>query len=112
MYRRACEYIRHHHERWDGDGYPDGLAGEQIPLGARIIAVADAFDAMTSDRPYRAALSRTAALEEVKRCAGAQFDPQVVEAFLASPAPTADRPTAAPGFAGSRSTVGADQPAP
>jgi putative nucleotidyltransferase with HDIG domain len=83
LYRKGCEYIRHHHERWDGKGYPDGLAGEAIPLGARIIAVADSFDAMTSDRPYRDALPREVAIEELKRCSGTQFDAQVVEAFLA-----------------------------
>ena len=57
MYRAGADIIRHHHERWDGSGYPDGIAGEAIPLGARIIAVADAYDAMTSDRPYRDALA-------------------------------------------------------
>jgi putative nucleotidyltransferase with HDIG domain len=82
LYRKGCEYIRHHHERWDGKGYPDGLAGEAIPLGARIIAVADSFDAMTSDRPYRDALPREVAIEELKRCSGTQFDTRVVEAFL------------------------------
>jgi hypothetical protein len=74
----AALLVRHHHERWDGRGYPDGLAGEAIPLGARIFAVADTFDAMTSDRPYRAALSWEAALDELQQCAGTQFDPQVV----------------------------------
>jgi HD-GYP domain-containing protein (c-di-GMP phosphodiesterase class II) len=74
--------IRHHHERWDGRGYPDGLAGEAIPRGARIVAVADAFDAMTSDRPYRPAMSPEAAFAELQRQAGSQFDPQCVDAFL------------------------------
>jgi uncharacterized membrane protein len=83
MYRKGREYIRHHHERWDGRGYPDGLAGTQIPLGARIIAVADAFDAMTSDRPYREALPQEIALAELRRGAGRQFDPDLVEAFIA-----------------------------
>jgi diguanylate cyclase (GGDEF)-like protein len=78
-----ADWVFHHHERWDGHGYPDGLSGEEIPLGARIIFVADAFDAMTSDRLYRAALSFEEAVAEVERCAGTQFDPQVVEAFLA-----------------------------
>ena len=78
-----ADWVLHHHERWDGQGYPDGLAGEGIPLGARIIHVADAFDAMTSDRLYRTALSYEAAVVEVERCAGTQFDPGVVEAFLA-----------------------------
>jgi HD-GYP domain-containing protein (c-di-GMP phosphodiesterase class II) len=71
--------VRHHHERWDGTGYPDGLRGEDIPIAARIIAVADAFDAMTTDRPYRRAVSREDALREIVRCAGVQFDPGVVE---------------------------------
>src|SRR3954453_23889980 len=78
-----AEWVLHHHERWDGHGYPDGLAGEDIPRGARIIFVADAFDAMTSDRLYRAALSFEEAVAEVERCAGTQFDPEVVSAFLA-----------------------------
>jgi HD-GYP domain-containing protein (c-di-GMP phosphodiesterase class II) len=72
-----------HHERWDGNGYPDGLAGEAIPLAARILAIADSFDAMTSDRPYRTALSVEAALEELRANAGKQFDPRLVEAFVA-----------------------------
>ncbi|MFZ0385032.1 MAG: HD domain-containing phosphohydrolase [Solirubrobacteraceae bacterium] len=76
--------IRSSHERIDGAGYPDGLASEQIPIGARIIAVCDAFDAMTSDRPYRAARTTEAALTELARCAGTQFDPKVVEAFSAT----------------------------
>lgn len=74
--------VLHHHERWDGKGYPDGLAGEQIPLPARIIAVADAFDAMTTDRPYRPALTEEGAARELRRGAGSQFDPAVVESFL------------------------------
>ncbi len=73
--------VRHHHERWDGDGFPDGLAGGQIPLLARVLAVADAFDAITSDRPYRSRRGRVEAFEEIKRCSGSQFDPLVVEAF-------------------------------
>ena len=83
MFRKGRLYIRHHHERWDGKGYPDGLAGVDIPLGARIIAVADAYDAMTSDRPYRKALPHEIALAELERGAGKQFDPAVVEAFIA-----------------------------
>jgi diguanylate cyclase (GGDEF)-like protein len=75
--------IRSSHERMDGDGYPDGRARERIPLGARIIAVCDAFDAMTSDRPHRAAMTPEAALAELVRSAGSQFDPEVVQAFLA-----------------------------
>lgn len=82
MYGPGAEIIRHHHERWDGDGYPDGLAGARIPFGSRVIAVADVFDAMTSDRPYRAALSEEVALAELARGRGTQFDPDVVDAFL------------------------------
>lgn len=75
--------IKHHHERYDGGGYPDGsLNNIKIPLGARIIAVADAYDAMTSDRPYRKAMKKEDAVAELKRCAGGQFDPEVVEAFI------------------------------
>jgi putative nucleotidyltransferase with HDIG domain len=74
--------VRHHHERWDGQGYPDGLAGEAIPLGARIFSVGDSFDAMTSDRPYRRAMSVEDARREVLRCRGTQFDPHVVDAFM------------------------------
>jgi response regulator RpfG family c-di-GMP phosphodiesterase len=75
--------VRSHHERWDGRGYPDGLAGEQIPMAARIFAVADALDAMTSDRPYRDALGWTDARREIVAQAETQFDPDVVEAFIA-----------------------------
>ena len=78
---RVAELVRHSHERWDGAGYPDALAGAEIPLGARIVAVADAFDAMTSPRPYSRGRSPEAALEELQRCAGTQFDPEVVAAF-------------------------------
>jgi HD-GYP domain-containing protein (c-di-GMP phosphodiesterase class II) len=74
--------IRHHHERWDGSGYPDGLVGPSILLGARILAVADVFDALTSDRPYRAALSRDLALAYLSEEAGRTLDPDVVVAFL------------------------------
>jgi HD-GYP domain-containing protein (c-di-GMP phosphodiesterase class II) len=72
--------VRSSHERWDGDGYPDGLAGEQIPLGSRVVAVCDAFDAMTSNRPYRQRIGEPAALAELLRCSGSQFDPEVVDA--------------------------------
>jgi putative nucleotidyltransferase with HDIG domain len=75
--------IRHHHEWWDGTGYPDGVAGEEIPLDARIIAVADAFDAMSCDRPYRHALRRDVVVAEFRRYAGIQFDPSLVKVFLA-----------------------------
>jgi putative nucleotidyltransferase with HDIG domain len=74
--------VRNHHERWDGEGYPDGLSKKDIPLLARILAVADAYDAMTSDRPYRAAKAPEEAVGELKRCAGSQFDRLVVDAFL------------------------------
>jgi putative nucleotidyltransferase with HDIG domain len=74
--------IRHHHERIDGQGYPDGLKSEEIPLGSRILHVADSFDSMTADRPYRPAPGKTYAILELKRCNGTQFDPQVVEAAL------------------------------
>ncbi|NPV29268.1 MAG: HD-GYP domain-containing protein [Firmicutes bacterium] len=74
--------ILHHHERYDGTGYPMGLAREEIPLGARIIAIADAYDAMTSDRPYRPAFSQADAIAELKRCTGTQFDPFLVDLFL------------------------------
>ncbi len=74
--------VRHHHERYDGKGYPDGLAGASIPLEARIMAVADSFEAMTSDRPYRKALTKQKAVNELMRCAGTQFDPACVDAFL------------------------------
>ena len=73
--------VRSSQERWDGQGYPDELAAEAIPIGSRIIAVCDAFDAMMSERPYRAGRSATAALAELRRCCGAQFDPAVVDAF-------------------------------
>src|SRR3954471_10408805 len=79
-----ADWVLHHHERWDGSGYPDGLAADRIPRGARIIFVADAFDAMTSDRLYRHALSIDEAVAEMERCAGTQFDPEVVIAFLAA----------------------------
>ncbi len=74
--------IRHHHERWDGAGYPDGLAGEEIPLIARIISLADSYDAMTSDRPYRQCLSTKKVQEELEKNAGVQFDPQIVSVFI------------------------------
>lgn len=77
-----AEYILCHHERWDGKGYPQGLTGEKIPLISRIISVVDSFDAMTEDRPYRAAMSKEAALAEIKNCSGAQFDPKVAQVFM------------------------------
>jgi len=79
----AVEIVRSHHERYDGGGYPRGLRGEEIPLAARIFAIADSFDAMTSDRPYRSALSLDAAVAEILAGSGSQFDPRCVEAFEA-----------------------------
>jgi diguanylate cyclase (GGDEF)-like protein/putative nucleotidyltransferase with HDIG domain len=77
----VASWVLHHHERWDGDGYPDRLGGEAIPLGSRILFVADAYDAMTTDRVYRSKLSHERAISELERCAGTQFDPDVVTAF-------------------------------
>lgn len=76
--------VYHHHERWDGMGYPDGLYGEAIPLGARIVAIADVFDAMTSDRSYQHRRTPVQAMEELCECAGTQFDPQLVRLFCES----------------------------
>jgi response regulator RpfG family c-di-GMP phosphodiesterase len=83
--RPAIPIVYHHHEKWDGSGYPLGLRGEAIPLGARIFAVVDAFDAMTFNRPYSKAISFDAAKAEIKRCAGSHFDPAVVDSFLRVP---------------------------
>ena len=83
--RAAVPVVYHHHERWDGTGYPLGLKGEAIPLAARIFAVADAFDAMTFDRPYSRAIPLAAARAEIQRCAGSHFDPTAVETFAALP---------------------------
>ena len=88
----VCKLVRHEHERWDGAGYPDRLAGEAIPLGSRIILACDALHAMTSDRPYRKALPREVAIGELRRHAGTQFDPRVVDALLA----VVDAPEGAP----------------
>jgi ribonuclease P protein subunit RPR2 len=77
----AVHVVRSHHERWDGAGYPDGLKGDEIPLGARIFAVADALDAMTSHRPYRESMGWRAARREIVAQAGTQFDPEVVDVF-------------------------------
>jgi HD-GYP domain-containing protein (c-di-GMP phosphodiesterase class II) len=74
--------VRHHHERFDGKGYPDGLRGEEIPLLARIVSVADALDSMVRERPYGYSISREAALEEIRANSGIQFDPSVVEALI------------------------------
>jgi putative nucleotidyltransferase with HDIG domain len=82
MNQKMAEMIEHHHDRYGGGGLHQEIMGDNIPLGARILAVADAFDAMISDRPYRSAMSITNIVEEIKRCAGTQFDPVVVAAFL------------------------------
>jgi diguanylate cyclase (GGDEF)-like protein len=86
----VAEWVLHHHERWDGAGYPNRLAGDEIPLGARIIFVADAYDAMTSDRAYRPAIPQHDAVAELERCAGTQFDPAVVRALVAELLPAGD----------------------
>jgi len=78
----AVDLIRHHHERFDGTGYPDGLRGERIPLAARVFSVADSFDAMTSDRPYRGAIGVERALAEIRGGAGTQWDPEIVRVFI------------------------------
>ena len=89
--REAAEIVHAHQERFDGAGYPRGLQGEQIPLGARIFAIADTLDAMTSDRPYRKGTSFAAAAEEIVRCSGKQFDPSIVEVFCSIPLETWSR---------------------
>ena len=102
MLRPIMPAVRSHHERWDGTGYPLGLAGPAIPLGARIFAVADAFDALTFDRPYSTAMPMVAARERIRAAAGTHFDPDVVATFLAMPLDvfetarvrSLDRPTA------------------
>lgn len=75
-------YVLYHHERYDGKGYPKGLSGEEIPIEGRLLAVSDTFDAMTSSRPYRSGVDPEAAIHEIKRCSGTQFDPDIVGAFL------------------------------
>jgi len=80
--RALLPIVRHHHERLDGSGYPDGLKNDEIPFFSKIICIADSFDAMTDDRPYRASPSREYAISELTRCRGTQFDPQAVDAFL------------------------------
>lgn len=81
-YSGLAEIVLYHHERWDGNGYPEGLAGEAIPFFSRIIAVADAYEAMTSKRSYKKAITKEAAIEELERCAGTQFDPEIVRVFI------------------------------
>jgi HD-GYP domain-containing protein (c-di-GMP phosphodiesterase class II) len=88
---QIAEWVLHHHERWDGAGYPAGLEGDEIPLGARIILVADAFDAMTNDRVYRSKLSIEDALAEIEAASGTQFAPEAVEALLEEYAPVEAR---------------------
>ena len=77
-----AQIVRHHHERYDGTGYPDGLKSQEIPIGARIMAVADAYDSIVSERPYRKGASHKYAVKEIIRCSGTHFDPEVVEHFL------------------------------
>jgi len=84
LFEKERKIIRHHHENWDGSGYPDGLAGDQIPLLSRMISVADAYDAMTTNRPYRSSMSPEEAVTELRRFGGTQFDPKVVDAFIGS----------------------------
>jgi HD-GYP domain-containing protein (c-di-GMP phosphodiesterase class II) len=91
----AREVVRSHHERWDGAGYPDRLAGEQIPLSARVFAIADTFDALTSDRPYRRAASFRKARQVIAEASGTQFDPQIADAFDDMPDATFDEIRAA-----------------
>lgn len=79
--RGVAKLVRHHQEKWDGTGYPDGLKGEAIPLGARILAVVDAYGAITEARPYKPARTHAEAVAEIRRCAGSQFDPRVAEVF-------------------------------
>jgi len=79
---KIVQLVRQHHERYDGKGYPDGIKGEEISIGARIMAIADSFDAMTNERPYRRAMTKEQAVAELKRNSGTQFDPRIVEVFL------------------------------
>jgi two-component system, cell cycle response regulator len=110
----ARAIILHHHEHYSGRGYPHGLAGDDIPLGARIVAVADAYDAMVQDRPYRSAITHAAAIEELRRCANVQFDPELVDLFCSlysrvppMAEPSLLIPTRATGFAKAARAVSA-----
>lgn len=82
IFENIIPMVKHHHERYDGRGYPSGLAGEDIPLSARIVCIADSFDAMTSDRSYRPRFTLEKALEELEKCKGSQFDPNLVDLFI------------------------------
>lgn len=82
LFQKGADLVRHHHEHYDGNGYPDHLKGDAIPMGARIIAIADAYQAMTEERPYRRAMGQDVAIAELQRCSGAQFDPSLVTAFI------------------------------
>jgi putative nucleotidyltransferase with HDIG domain len=104
----ALDVVRHHHERWDGTGYPDGLAGEDIPLQARMAAVADVWDALTSDRAYRPAWSKHRAVDHIVAGAGTQFDPACVDAFLTVLAVMGVAPSEEPGAAEAASTAATD----
>lgn len=81
-YSDLAEHALSHHERWDGTGYPRGLKAEQIPLFSRIISIADSYEAMTADRPYRKAMNQEIAIEEIIRCSGSQFDPKIANIFI------------------------------
>lgn len=81
-FSQLAQFVLNHHEKWDGSGYPNGLKGEEIQLEARIIAVADAYDAMTSERSYRKELNKEEAIKELTRCSGTQFDPEIVDVFV------------------------------
>jgi HD-GYP domain-containing protein (c-di-GMP phosphodiesterase class II) len=81
-FSEIATYVFHHHEKWDGSGYPNGIKGKEIPIEARIIQVADSYDAMTGDRSYRKPFSKEEAIEELLRCSGAQFDPDIIEVFV------------------------------
>ena len=102
-FANIAEHVLAHHERWDGRGYPKGLKGKEIPLEARIIAVAEAYDAMTTETPYRHALSKEEAIGELKHYAGTQFDPEIVRVFISEVLDVQDGVTdsnpSEPGFA-------------